>query len=181
MTEGRRALKIEEKMGASRKEISSPPEGRAYYSSPIGTIEIIGNEDGLLATNFVSQRPPAEASAHRILREALQQIDEYFRGKRTSFSLELVFRGTEFQTAVWRRVIEIPYGETRSYREIAEAVGKPKAVRAVGTANAGNKIGIVIPCHRVIGSDGELIGYGGGLWRKEWLLAHERQHAKGVR
>jgi len=165
----------------SRKEIPPLPEGRAYYSSPIGTIEIIGNEDGLLAVRFLSKKPPAAPPAPPALRRALREVDEYFRGKRTTFSLGLVLQGTGFQTAVWRWLIEIPYGKTRSYGEIAEAVGRPKAVRAVGMANAVNRIGIVIPCHRVIGSDGKLTGYGGGLWRKQWLLAHERKHAKGVR
>jgi len=112
------------------------------------------------------------------LSKAVREVDEYFRGKRKKFSLELVLRGTEFQKAVWRRLVEIPYGETVSYGQVAKAVGKPKAVRAVGMANAVNRIGVIIPCHRVIGSDGQLTGYGGGLWRKKWLLAHERKWAK---
>lgn len=162
----------------SRQDIPYPPDDRAYYSSPIGTIEIIGNRHGLLAIRFLSKDPPDSPPVPPPLRRALREVDEYFKGRRTRFSLELVLQGTEFQTAVWRRLMEIPYGETRSYGEIAKAVRRPKAVRAVGAANAVNKIGIVIPCHRVIGSDGGLTGYGGGLWRKRWLLAHERKNAR---
>ena len=167
--------------GMSLKESPPPPACRSYYCSPIGTIEIIGNEQGLLALGFVPKEPPASLPASPAWKRAVQELDEYFRGKRTKFSLGLVLQGTEFQIEVWRRLLEIPYGETVSYSQVAEAMGRPKAVRAVGMANAVNKIGIVIPCHRVIGRDGGLTGYGGGLWRKEWLLAHERKYAKGVR
>ena len=160
------------------KKSPLPSEQRAYYISPIGTIEIIGNKQGLLAMHFVSKGPSARRPVPPGLSKAVREVDEYFRGKRKKFSLELVLRGTEFQKAVWRRLVEIPYGETVSYGQVAKAVGKPKAVRAVGMANAVNRIGVIIPCHRVIGSDGQLTGYGGGLWRKKWLLAHERKWAK---
>jgi methylated-DNA-[protein]-cysteine S-methyltransferase len=158
-----------------------PDNPRAYYSSPLGTIEITGDRQGLIALRFVSKKPPSGLRIHPALKRAVVELDEYFRGKRKKFGLKPVLRGTEFQVSVWRRLIGIPYGETRSYREVAKAIGRPKAVRAVGAANAANAVGIIIPCHRVIGSDGKLVGYGSGLWRKKWLLVHERGQTKGVR
>ena len=107
---------------------------------------------------------------------AVQQILEYFAGTRKTFTVPLHAPGTEFQQRVWEALRQIPFGEIRSYGEIATAIGEPKAVRAVGTANGMNRIAILIPCHRVIGADGALTGYGGGLWRKDWLLQHEREH-----
>ncbi|HMK87059.1 MAG TPA: methylated-DNA--[protein]-cysteine S-methyltransferase [Steroidobacteraceae bacterium] len=107
------------------------------------------------------------------LAEAARQLREYFEGSRREFDLPLSFRGTEFQERVWRSLMSIPYGETWSYRELAGRIGNPSASRAVGLANGRNPIPIVVPCHRVIGADGSLTGYGGGLQRKQWLLAHE--------
>jgi methylated-DNA-[protein]-cysteine S-methyltransferase len=150
---------------------------RAYYNSPIGTVEIIGNETGLCALNFVSPKPAGGARPHPALQAAVAQLEEYFRGERKKFSIPLSARGTEFQEEVWRRLVRIPYGETATYSELARAVGRPRAGRAVGQANHRNPISIIIPCHRVIGKDGRLVGYGGGLWRKEWLLAHEKKWA----
>jgi methylated-DNA-[protein]-cysteine S-methyltransferase len=108
---------------------------------------------------------------------AFAQVDEYFQGERCEFTTCLSVRGTDFQKEVWRRLVAIPYGETATYSELARAVGRPKAGRAVGQANHRNPISIIIPCHRVIGNDGRLVGYGGGLWRKKWLLAHEKKWA----
>ena len=105
-----------------------------------------------------------------------QQLNEYFEGKRKDFDLPLVLPGTEFQKKVWAQLLTIPFGKTRSYAEQAVAISNPKAVRAVASANGDNRLAIIIPCHRVIGSDGKLTGYGGGLWRKEWLLEHERRN-----
>jgi methylated-DNA-[protein]-cysteine S-methyltransferase len=102
-------------------------------------------------------------------------LDEYFKGKRQNFSLELQLEGTDFQKKVWEQLQKIPYGETASYKDVAVAIGNEKAVRAVGGANGMNNIAIIIPCHRVIGADGNLVGFGGGLWRKVWLLNHEKQ------
>jgi methylated-DNA-[protein]-cysteine S-methyltransferase len=152
-------------------------ETRAYYHSPIGTLEIVGNEEGLTAVNFSRRRPPRARPAEPSLKEAVRQIDEYFRGRRREFSVRLSLEGTEFQKRAWRELVRIPYGQTASYGQVARALGKPRAVRAVGQANHRNPVSIIIPCHRVIGGDGTLVGYGGGLWRKEWLLAHERQNA----
>ncbi|MBW8192234.1 methylated-DNA--[protein]-cysteine S-methyltransferase [Neiella marina] len=116
---------------------------------------------------------PIGQAHHPSLLKVEQQISEYFTGKRTSFELPLAPAGTSFQQAAWRALQTIPWGQTRNYSEQAVSIGKPKAVRAVGAANGRNPIAIVIPCHRVIGSNGELTGYAGGITRKEWLLAHE--------
>lgn len=107
-----------------------------------------------------------------------QQLDEYFEGKRKEFSVPLFTTGTEFQQSVWKELQNIPYGTTRSYRQQAIALKKPEAVRAVANANGMNRIAIIIPCHRVIGNDGNLTGYGGGLWRKKWLLDMEKKNVK---
>ena len=107
---------------------------------------------------------------------AVEEITEYFAGTRKTFSVPLHAPGTEFQQRVWAALREIPFGEIRSYGELAVNIGEPKAVRAVGTANGMNRIAIMIPCHRVIGASGALTGYGGGLWRKDWLLKHENEH-----
>jgi len=111
------------------------------------------------------------------LRETARQLEEYFEGKRRKFDLSLRLDGTEFQTRAWRNLMEIPYGKTRSYGEQAALIGNPRASRAVGLANGKNPIPIVVPCHRVIGADGSLTGFGGGIARKRWLLAHERRYA----
>jgi methylated-DNA-[protein]-cysteine S-methyltransferase len=105
---------------------------------------------------------------------AIRKVDEYFRGARKKFSLKLLPQGTPFQKLVWQQLKRIPYGKVVSYGDVARAIGKPHAFRAVGNANNKNPIGIIIPCHRVIGSDGKLVGYGSGIWRKEWLLKHEK-------
>lgn len=145
---------------------------KAYYKSDIGTIEITGDEDGITALDFIEQEPPY-SEVHQCLADCVKQLDEYFRKGRKEFSLNLKVQGTEFQKKVWGELLKIPYGTTASYTDIAKAVGNEKSVRAVGSTNGRNKIAIIIPCHRVIGKDGSLTGYAGGLWRKEWLLKHE--------
>jgi len=150
------------------------PIFKTYYKSPLGPIEIVGGPDSILEVNFVEDMPAGDAELTFCVKECVKQIDEYFKGRRKEFFLNLQPSGTDFQRSVWRRLERIPYGETVSYSEIADAIGKPKACRAVGSANGSNPIALVIPCHRVIGSDGSLTGYGGGLWRKEWLLRHEK-------
>ena len=148
----------------------------AHYQSPIGTVEIEATQEDILALNFVDHPPSADGELPEVLAECVQQISEYFNGQRKAFSLELSLRGTEFQNTVWRRLVKIPYGQTCSYGEFAAAIGKPAACRAVGNANGKNPISIIVPCHRLIGSNGSLTGYGGGLWRKQWLLQHERDN-----
>ena len=145
---------------------------KVYYSTEIGVLEIVSDEESVLAINFVENEGEA-TERPEILKKAYEQVVEYFEGKRKEFDLKLFFKGTDFQRKVWQELTRIPYGESVSYRNIAEAIGNEKAVRAVGSANGRNAIPIVVPCHRVIGSSGKLTGYAGGLWRKEWLLRHE--------
>jgi methylated-DNA-[protein]-cysteine S-methyltransferase len=139
--------------------------------SPVGPLRLRADDHALLEVAFAKGAP--ERSAHPILRLAGAELAAYFAGKLTRFEVPLDAVGTEFQRAVWRALLEIPFGETRSYADIAVRIGRPAAVRAVGAANGRNPIAIVIPCHRVIGSDGSLTGYGGGEPRKRWLLSHE--------
>lgn len=154
-------------------------EYRTYYQSEIGLLEIIGTEEGIRAISFVEAEAGFELSLQADLPGAvaacLTQFDEYFKGQRQEFSFKLDPAGTAFQRAVWQQLVGIPYGQTVSYLDIARRVGNEKAVRAVGAANGQNPIAIVVPCHRVVGSNGQLTGYGGGLWRKAWLLNHEKR------
>ncbi|PLR95331.1 cysteine methyltransferase [Bacillus sp. T33-2] len=148
-----------------------------YYKSPIGLIEIEASDRGLLSLLFTSNPRQDDSNDHPIINQAIMQLDEYFKGSRTDFSLQLETHGTDFQKQVWQTLKGIPFAQTYSYSEIAAMLGKEKAVRAVGNANSKNKIFIVIPCHRVLGSKGQLTGYTGELWRKEWLLNHEKNIA----
>lgn len=145
----------------------------AILSTPAGMLEIHAEGDAITRVNFIRSGNPTPAPSHPILQQACLQLQEYFAGKRTHFTLPLNPEGTEFQRQVWHALQQIPHGQTRSYADIAAAIGNPKAVRAVGQANNRNPIGIIIPCHRVIGADGTLTGYAGGLEAKQWLLEHE--------
>jgi methylated-DNA-[protein]-cysteine S-methyltransferase len=147
---------------------------KAIYASPIGAVEIAGTSEGITAVDFVAPDTPGSRETPACLEACYRQIHEYFTGRRQVFTVDLIFAGTDFQKKVWHALLSIPYGQVASYGQIAAAVGNPKACRAVGSANGKNPIGIIVPCHRVIGSNGTLTGYGGGLWRKEWLLAHEK-------
>lgn len=166
-----------------------PDMSVAYYESPIGLIEIRGSEAGLSGLDFVKDEPSGRSGASPTpvpgasagpdalpapLAAALVQLDEYFRGSRISFTVKLDLGGTPFQRKVWALLLEVGFGRTTTYKALAAAVGKPAATRAVGGANHSNPVSIIVPCHRVVGSDGRLTGYGGGLWRKEWLLRHEQ-------
>jgi len=154
---------------------------KAYYRSDIGLLEIAGDEKEICRVRFVEN--PAEASPEvpPALRDCIEQIDEYFQGRRREFSLNLRLEGTGFQRKVWQELMKIPFGKTASYGEIAKAMGNENAVRAVGQANHNNPISIIVPCHRIIGRNGDLVGYGGGLWRKKWLLDHEGRSAGPLR
>jgi methylated-DNA-[protein]-cysteine S-methyltransferase len=149
-----------------------------HYKSPIGTIEITGTDAGISSLTFVDITEERSARVKKgplpaPLAACLTQLDEYFRGVRTAFTVKLDLRGTAFQTQVWAELLRVKCGRTTTYKALAEAVGRPAATRAVGGANHSNPVSIIVPCHRVIGSDGRLTGYGGGLWRKDWLLRHE--------
>jgi|TARA_B100001971_G_C18250214_1_gene577559 methylated-DNA-[protein]-cysteine S-methyltransferase len=146
---------------------------KTYYKSPLGPIEIVGAQDNILFLGFVEDMLQGDAELPFCLKACLKQIDEYFKWKRKEFLLNLEPLGTDFQKRVWQQLRKISFGETASYGDIAKAIDNPNASRAVGNANRINPICIIIPCHRIIGSDGSLTGYGGGLWRKEWLLKHE--------
>lgn len=147
------------------------------YPSPIGVVEITGTEQGIVSLYFSEREQPlhsVQSDTPQVLQTALQELDEYFKGQRTEFTVPCNSSGTEFQQKVWAALPGIAYGKTASYRDIAVAVGNEKSVRAVGNANSKNKISIIIPCHRIIGSNGKLTGYAGSLSRKEWLLKHEQ-------
>ncbi|WP_087525490.1 methylated-DNA--[protein]-cysteine S-methyltransferase [Gilvibacter sp. SZ-19] len=146
---------------------------QAYLDSPLGSLLLQGDADGIQKLSVVEdpQDPSAEIPAE--LQSAAQQIHEYFQGQRSSFDLKLNPQGTSFQKQVWTQLAEIPFGKTATYMDMAKRLGDPKSIRAAASANGKNPIMIIIPCHRVIGSDGSLTGYAGGLWRKKWLLEHE--------
>lgn len=156
----------------------SSPVLRHPLQTPLGTFTLVGDERGLSAIHFPGRLASEvaalrESSRHPALRVAAAQLSEYFEGRRRSFTLRLAPEGTGFQRSVWRALEEIPFGETRSYSEIAHRIGRPTATRAVGAANGRNPLPIVVPCHRVIGADGSMTGFAGGLRLKRWLLAHE--------
>ncbi len=144
-----------------------------YLNTPVGTLEIKGDIDGLAFVNFIDPEESESKIIPESLQNTVQQLSEYFEGNRTNFKLKLNPEGTFFQKKVWQQIKDIPFGKTASYQEIANQLGDPKAIRAAASANGKNPIAIIIPCHRVIGSDGSLIGYAGGLHRKKWLLEHE--------
>lgn len=148
-----------------------------YRESPIGLLEICGEDQWITAVNFVESAKD-EVLPSAVLEQCALQLNEFFSGKRKIFDLQLKPVGTEFQQNVWRQLVNIPFGETISYLTLAKQLGDHKATRAVGLANGKNPIGIIIPCHRVIGANGKLTGYAGGLWRKKWLLNHENSLAK---
>lgn len=152
---------------------------KAYYDAPIGILEIKGTEKVITGVRFVDKKNNPDPSIPLPLKECCKQLYEYFVGDRQVFDLSLLLEGTGFQKSVWNQLMKIPYGKTVSYKDIALAIKNGKAVRAVGSANGRNNISIIIPCHRVIAHDGTLGGYGGGLWRKEWLLDHEKKN-RGV-
>lgn len=143
-----------------------------YYESPIGLIEISSSAGAVNSLVFVDDRRP-EMLKDDIGEEVVRQIAEYFDGSRCEFDVPVELSGTRFQRLVWNELSNISFGNTVSYGDVARAIGKPSAVRAVGAANGQNPVSIIVPCHRVVGSDGRLTGYGGGLWRKQWLLKHE--------
>lgn len=145
-----------------------------FIQTPIGILEITGNSSGLSSVIFKENEVVIETEKiPEELKDAVFQLREYFEGNRKEFTLKLSPKGTDFQKRVWEELRKIPYGKTVNYLQIAKRLGDPKVIRAAASANGKNPISIIIPCHRVIGSDGSLTGYAGGLHRKEWLLEHE--------
>lgn len=145
----------------------------SIVQSPIGSLKLEASEEALHSISFLDADLPEQLSEFPILQETQKQLAEYFSGKRKVFELPLCPKGTDFQKSVWDEVYKVPFGETASYLAISKQLGNPDAIRAVGTSNGRNPIPIIIPCHRIIGSDGSLTGYAGGLARKKWLLDHE--------
>lgn len=144
----------------------------AFIPSPLGTTKVVGDENGvsvisILQEGELSKKIPKE------LKEVVTQLNEYFEGKRQNFDFKINPKGTDFQQKVWEELRNIPFGKTMSYLDLSKKLGDVKAIRAVASANGKNPLWIVVPCHRVIGTDGSLTGYAGGLWRKKWLLEHE--------
>ncbi|QSE97535.1 methylated-DNA--[protein]-cysteine S-methyltransferase [Fulvivirga lutea] len=141
------------------------------YKSPIGDLLISSDADSIISIEFDGSIDSHNPSA--LTSECISQLKEYFSDERNSFDLPLNPEGTEFQKSVWNQLLEIPFGKSISYSKLAVSLGDIKTIRAAGTANGKNKIPIIIPCHRVIGKDGSMVGFSGGVWRKEWLLKHE--------
>ena len=148
-------------------------EGTCYINSPIGITKIYGDENGIASVTVLNTDEKISDIIPEELEDCVLQLQEYFKGERQEFSLKLNPQGTEFQQRVWDALQTIPYGKTTSYLELSKQLGDVKAIRAVANANGKNPLWIIIPCHRVIGSDGSLTGYAGGLHRKKWLLEHE--------
>jgi methylated-DNA-[protein]-cysteine S-methyltransferase len=144
----------------------------AYIKTPLGIATIIGDENGISVIS-VSDEGEISNAIPTILQDAVSQLTAYFEGKRSDFDFKLNPKGTDFQQKVWKGLLEIPFGKTCSYMDLSKKLGDVKAIRAVASANGKNPLWIVVPCHRVIGTDGSLTGYAGGLWRKKWLLEHE--------
>lgn len=161
----------------------------AFYESPIGILEIHSdgeNINGVLFTDTIKNgNRPVPAPLNQqipppLVSMCITQLTEYFDGKRQVFTLPLQQQGTPFQQNVWAALLNIPFGKTSSYLSLSKNIDNVKAIRATGNANGRNNISIIVPCHRVIGSNGKLVGYGGDLWRKKWLLQHENKYANGV-
>ena len=148
-----------------------------YYKTRIGIAKITGDKNGIQSVTVLDETEVTQsdlnADTPEILQYCVTQLKEYFKGERASFDLTVNPKGTYFQKKVWKSLLTIPYGKTKSYLEQSKALGDAKAIRAVATANGKNPLWIIIPCHRIIGSDGSLTGYSGGIWRKKWLLNHE--------
>lgn len=152
----------------------------AYYSSPIGQLKLQCSDKYIKAVSFSDIEGPVENDEQKLLQTCTKQLDEYFSGKRKHFTLPLNQDGTDFQVKIWDLLSRILYGKTISYNDLSKQYGDLKAIRAVASATGKNNLCIIVPCHRVIGSDQSLVGYAGGLWRKKWLLDHEAKYHHGV-
>lgn len=146
---------------------------KVVINSPLGFVLIEGNEEGISKISVTSDETILSETISDLFDDVVTQLNEYFQGNSTDFQFKMNPIGTDFQKKVWEELLKIPFGKTVSYQEVTNNLGDPKAIRAVANANGKNPLWIVIPCHRVIGSDGSLTGYAGGLWRKKWLLDHE--------
>ena len=152
---------------------------KSYYQTPLGWAIIEATEQGISAVSVRDQKPDLQSDKHILLDHCEAQLDEYFAEKRQTFDLPLAPKGTDFQQRVWQELLKIPFGKTQTYLQMAKRLGDEKVIRAAASANGKNPLWIIVPCHRVIGSDGSLTGYAGGIWRKKWLLDHEQKVATG--
>ncbi|HJU46151.1 MAG TPA: methylated-DNA--[protein]-cysteine S-methyltransferase [Chitinophagaceae bacterium] len=153
-----------------------------YYQSPVGLIKISGGDKFISEVKFIDDQQdiPDTEPAPDVIRSCARQLTEYFNGSRRQFDIPINQEGSEFQQKVWDKLTDIPFGRTINYLDLAKRLGDPKKIRAAATTNGKNRIAVIIPCHRVIGSNGTLVGYAGGLWRKKWLLEHENKIANGL-
>jgi methylated-DNA-[protein]-cysteine S-methyltransferase len=154
-----------------------------YYESPIGMLQIAGTEHYIAEISFVDdqqQLSHGEPGITELMHQCTEELIEFFNGKRKVFDLPVHQDGTDFQQRVWSELLQIPFGKTISYLDLSKRIGDPKAIRAAASTNGKNKLAIIVPCHRVIGSNQSLTGYSGGLWRKKWLLQHEFRIANGI-
>jgi O-6-methylguanine DNA methyltransferase len=152
-----------------------------YINSPIGILQLTASDSKLQSIEFLSTKTQLEENNNSFLDLCKKQLEEYFQGKRKIFTIDLELIGTEFQKLVWLELSKIPFGSTISYLELSKNISDEKAIRAVANANAKNILPIIVPCHRVIGSNGNLVGYAGGLWRKKWLIEHEQNISQSVK
>jgi methylated-DNA-[protein]-cysteine S-methyltransferase len=152
----------------------------SYYSSPVGLLKLQCSDQELTGLIFAKDEDQAPNDRHHILDLTTKQLDEYFSGSRKDFEITMLQEGSLFQRKVWQLLCNIPYGRTISYQELSRQYGDLKAIRAIASANGKNNLAIIVPCHRVIGSDRSLTGYAGGLWRKQWLLEHETKFSGGM-
>lgn len=145
----------------------------AHYRSPIGIIKVEAIENHISSVVFLEEEVELILPETGLLKTAVDQLHQYFAGKRSTFDFPVKQSGTEFQQQVWQEISKVDFGKTQSYAQLSAQFGNPLAIRAIASANGKNKLWIVVPCHRIIGTNGELTGYAGGLWRKKWLLQHE--------
>jgi methylated-DNA-[protein]-cysteine S-methyltransferase len=158
---------------------------QSFLESPLGPVRISADEEAINEVHFLEEAElnsplSSNASTNAVLEKCIKELIEFFEGNLTSFTVPVHQEGSEFQQKVWAELLNIPYGKTLSYLDLSKRIGDVKAIRAVGTSNGKNKIAIIVPCHRVIGTNGSLTGYAGGLGRKQWLLEHEMKVAHGV-
>ncbi len=165
------------------KPYTMPELYYTYYESPVGLLKIGGTEQYICELTFVdnaSQLVHGEPGISDVIHQCTEQLIEFFQGRRRVFDIPVHQDGTDFQKKVWNELLEIDFGKTISYLDLAKRLGDPKVIRAAASTNGRNKIAIIVPCHRVIGTDKTLVGYGGGLWRKKWLLQHEFRLMHGI-
>ena len=158
------------------------PTSYTYYKSPLGLLRIGGSDNYISEITFIDNEDELEDAAQptRLMNQCVEQLIEYFNGNRTKFDVPVYQKGTEFQERVWNELLNIRFGKTINYMDLAKRLGNPKAIRAAASTNGKNQLCIIVPCHRVIGTNMSLVGYAGGLWRKKWLLDHENKIANGV-